>query len=108
MLRFSEDKGKLRFEVLVQPRSSRNQIIGEQEGALKIKLTAPPVDGEANQALVAFLAQFFGVAKKNVQIIKGESSRHKSVAIKGITSETFLKLTSKQGDVSKQENRPPV
>ncbi|MDD3023925.1 MAG: DUF167 domain-containing protein, partial [Syntrophomonadaceae bacterium] len=69
MLRFSEEAGRLRFEVKVQPRSSRNQIVGEQDGALKIKLTAPPVDGEANQALIAFLSRFFGVAKKNVQIV---------------------------------------
>ncbi|MDD3268993.1 MAG: DUF167 domain-containing protein [Syntrophomonadaceae bacterium] len=91
MLRFSEEDGRLRFEVRVQPRSSRNQIVGEQEGALKIKLTAPPVDGEANQALVAFLSQFFGVAKRDVQIVKGETSRHKSVSINGLKSEMFLK-----------------
>ncbi|MEN6325060.1 MAG: DUF167 domain-containing protein [Syntrophomonas sp.] len=90
MLRFSEENGRLRFEVKVQPRSSRNQIIGEQEGALKIKLTAPPVDGEANQALVAFLSQVFGVAKRDVQIVKGESSRNKSVSINGLKSQVFL------------------
>ena len=93
MLKFSEEAGGVKFEIKVHPRSSRNQIVGEQEGLLKIKLTAPPVDGEANQALVAFLAQFFKLPKKNVEIIKGETSRQKLVFIKGITSQTLLKKT---------------
>ncbi len=93
MLRVSEENGGIRFEVRVQPRSSRNQIIGEQEGALKIKLTAPPVDGEANPALVAFLSQLFGVAKRDVQILKGETSRHKSVSIQGLGVKVFLEKT---------------
>lgn len=92
MLRFNEEDGRLRFEVRVQPRSSRNQIIGEQEGALKIKLTAPPVDGEANQALVTFLSEILGVAKRDVQIVKGKSSRYKSVVVTGLSSAAFLQI----------------
>ena len=54
MLNIQETDNGIRIEVKVQPRSSRNQIAGEQDGALKVKLTAPPVEGEANQALVDF------------------------------------------------------
>ncbi|MEN6350599.1 MAG: DUF167 domain-containing protein [Syntrophomonas sp.] len=93
MLHYIEEAGGIRFEIKVQPRSSRNQIVGEHEGHLKIKLTAPPVDGEANQALIAFLSEFFKLPKKNVEIIKGETSRQKLVFIKGLTSEILLKKT---------------
>ena len=59
MINITEIPGGVRFEVKVQPRSSKNQVAGEQEGVLKIKLTAPPVDGEANQALIAYLSDCF-------------------------------------------------
>ncbi len=81
------------LEVQVQPRSSRNQVVGEQDGRLKIKLTAPPVEGEANQALVNFLAQLLQIPKKNVKLLKGESSRHKLIEIIGVTeTELIAKL----------------
>jgi uncharacterized protein (TIGR00251 family) len=81
------------LEVQVQPRSSRNQVVGEQDGRLKIKLTAPPVEGEANQALVNFLAQTLQIPKKNVKLLRGESSRHKLIEIIGVTeTELIIKL----------------
>lgn len=81
----------LRVEIKVQPRSSRNQVAGETEGALKIKLTAPPVDGEANQSLVEFLASTLKVPKNRINLVRGETSRHKLVEIQGITPEEFLR-----------------
>ncbi len=90
MLNIIETREGLRLEVLVQPRSSRNQIVGEFEGALKIKITAPPVEGEANQALVAFLSQRLKLSKSQVHLAKGESSRHKTVEIKGLNREQLL------------------
>jgi len=91
MFRLKEIEDGIRLEVRVQPRSSKNQIIGEYEGALKIKLTAPPVEGEANKVLVKFLAGLLKVPSKNVKLIKGETSRNKIVEIKGIDKETLLK-----------------
>lgn len=73
------------LEVQVQPRSSRNQVVGEQDGRLKIKLTAPPVEGEANQALVNFLARLLEIPKNNIILLKGETSRHKLIEIIGLT-----------------------
>ncbi|NLW45390.1 MAG: YggU family protein [Syntrophomonadaceae bacterium] len=75
----------VRFEVKVQPRSSRNELAGFQQGVLKVKLTAPPVEGEANQALISFLAEVLGTGKRNVEILKGETSRLKLVGVHGIS-----------------------
>ncbi len=91
MLNITATREGLRLDVIVQPRSSRNQIVGEFNGALKIKLTAPPVEGEANQALVVFLSKELKLAKNRVKITQGESSRHKTVAIKAMTPDEFKK-----------------
>jgi hypothetical protein len=91
MLRISEIAEGVRLEVKVQPRSSRNQVVGEQNGVLKIKLTAPPVDGEANSALVAFLASSLKVPRQDISILRGETSRNKLVEINGISSGELMK-----------------
>lgn len=75
----------IRLEVKVQPRASRNQIAGFQDGHLRVKLTAPPVDGEANQGLIAFMAQTLGVSKRDVIILRGETARLKLIGIHGIS-----------------------
>lgn len=75
------------LEVQVQPRSSRSQIVGVTEGRLKIKLTAPPVEGEANQALIDFLARELDLPRRNISLLRGETSRYKLVAIFGLSPE---------------------
>lgn len=75
----------VRLSVRVQPRASREAMLGVHDGALKVALTAPPVDGEANAALVAFLASSLGVAKRSVRIVRGETSKTKIVEIDGVT-----------------------
>ena len=67
------------FKVLVQPKSSKNEIVGLHDGALKVKLTAPPVDGAANKLCLKFLAKQLGTAKSNIDIISGETGRHKQL-----------------------------
>ncbi|MEQ8173727.1 MAG: DUF167 domain-containing protein [Syntrophomonadaceae bacterium] len=86
-----EFDGNVHLEIKVQPRSSRNQILGEQEGVLRVKLTAPPVDGEANQALLEFLARQLKVPRKNLRIIRGESSRQKLLEVTGISGSDVMK-----------------
>ncbi|MBW2117587.1 MAG: YggU family protein [Deltaproteobacteria bacterium] len=86
-VRRSASQIKTDIKVRVVPRSSRNQIIGVDDGIFKIKLTAPPVDGKANNALREFLAKRLGLAKGSVEIISGERSRQKSVRIYGLTLE---------------------
>ena len=73
------------IKVRAVPRSSRNQIIGVEDGVYKIKLTAPPVDGKANKALREFLAKRLGLARGSVEIVSGERSRQKSVRIHGLS-----------------------
>ena len=77
------DKGAT-FAVRVQPRASRNAVAGEMGDALKIALTAPPVEGKANEACVDFLAILLKVPRSSVTIASGESSRNKVVRIAGL------------------------
>ena len=84
-LRVTVKDGRVRFAVRVQPRASSNEIVGLHGDAMKIRLTAPPVDGAANEELVAFLSKVFVVGRKSVTILAGESSRSKIVEIEGIT-----------------------
>lgn len=79
-----ERGGSVRFGVRVSPRASREAILGVHDGALKVALTAPPVDGAANAALIAFLAKKLGVAKSAVRIASGETSRTKTVEVVGL------------------------
>jgi uncharacterized protein (TIGR00251 family) len=65
----------------IQPRASKNEICGVQDNSLKIRLTSPPVDGAANKLCREFLAGLFKVSKSAVEIISGETSRHKRVRI---------------------------
>ncbi len=90
-LNIQEGNKALILEVKVLPRASRNQIVGEQEGMLRVKLTAPPVDGEANQSLIEFLAHQLKVPKKNLHILRGDSSRQKLLEISGLDKEELLK-----------------
>lgn len=84
--------------VQVQPRSSGDGIAGLHEGRLKIRISAPPVDGKANERLTEVIARAFGVSKSSVEIIKGHTSRLKTVRIAGVSSEDYDTLLSKLGD----------
>lgn len=83
-LRLVERAGRVEVDVRVVPRSSREAVVGEHDGALKVALTAPPVDGEANAALVAFVAKALRVPKNAVSLIRGEKSKQKTLAIVGV------------------------
>jgi uncharacterized protein (TIGR00251 family) len=82
----------VRFPVRLQPRASSNEIAGLQGEALKVRVTAPPVDGAANDALVALLARRLGVARGRVTIISGPASRNKMVEVAGIDPQAILEL----------------
>ncbi|MGI6453936.1 MAG: DUF167 domain-containing protein [Syntrophomonadaceae bacterium] len=92
MLHLTEVENGIRMEIRVQPRSANNQVVGEYEGALKVKLNAPPVEGKANRALIQFLAQYLGVPKKNIILVKGELSQNKVVEIRGLKQEQLLEI----------------
>ena len=77
----------LLLAVKVQPRSSANEIIGPQGNELRIKLTAPPVDSAANQALLDLLAERLQCPRGRVELIRGHTSRHKLVKLHGISAD---------------------
>jgi uncharacterized protein (TIGR00251 family) len=91
-----ESQGTVSFDVRVTPRASRNAIEGEHAGALKIRLTAPPVDDRANESLRRLLAERLKVPLSAVRIVAGEKSRTKRVAISGITRDQVLALLQSQ------------
>ena len=75
------------FGVRVVPRASRNKIAGIQDGAVRIRLTAPPVEGAANEVLVAFLSSVLRVAKRDIELVSGQTSRNKVVSVSGLSPE---------------------
>ena len=80
----------LRVRVRLTPRASRNAIIGIRGDALAIAVTAPPVEGAANQVLVRFLAQHLSVPRRSIRIVKGEASRSKLLEIETSMPEAMI------------------
>ncbi len=91
-LRVQRHGGSVRFNVRVQPRASRSEVSGLHGDALKVRLSAPPVDGAANDALVELLAGLFAVGRRAVRSVAGTSSRAKIVEVDGVTEEQVLSL----------------
>lgn len=77
------------FPVRVQPRSSKNEIIGMQSGKLKVRLTSPPVENAANQLCIKLLSQWTGISKSKIRIISGLKNRNKKIKIDGINKNEF-------------------
>jgi uncharacterized protein len=80
------------FSVRVQPRASKDEIAGEMNGALKIRLRAPAVEDRANEALIGFLAQTLNTSKSAVRILSGDRSRTKRIELRGITADQVQQL----------------
>jgi len=78
------------IKVKIVPGSSKNKIIGAYNDALKITITAPPVEGKANKKCIAYLAKYFDVAKSKIEIISGQSNRNKLIKIYDINQKGFL------------------
>src|SRR5216684_4040518 len=91
-MQISEKDGVVSFTVRVQPRASRDEIVGEYQDGLKIRLTAPPVDDRANEALCKLLATRLKVPLAAVRIASGERSRTKRVEVLGVTTEMIREL----------------
>ena len=92
MIKSSEHNGALTFTVRVVPRASKSEIVGSHDGALKIRIAAPPVDGAANMELIKMLAKFFEVSKSAVKITSGETSKTKVVCIDGANAEKLVQI----------------
>jgi uncharacterized protein (TIGR00251 family) len=104
------DKGaveSITLPIRIQPRASKNEIIWMENGGLKIRLTSPPVDGAANEALIRFLADTLSVARSQVEIVRGKTSRDKIIRISGVgkaVAERLLNLKEKWSNIDYKEN----
>jgi uncharacterized protein (TIGR00251 family) len=87
-------KSGIRFPVTLQPRASRNEISGLHNGALKIRLTSPPVEGAANRSCIKFLAKTLGTSSSSVQIVSGLTNRNKVVEVVGMDEKSLLNCLS--------------
>ncbi|HEX9423221.1 MAG TPA: DUF167 domain-containing protein [Pyrinomonadaceae bacterium] len=92
MINYSDKDGMLIFKVRVVPSASRSEIVGEHDGALRVRIAAPPVDGAANEELVRLLARAFKVSRSAVEISAGQTSKLKQVRVGGITPEMLAAL----------------
>ena len=81
-----ETSSGVEIDVRVIPRARKTQPAGTRDDALLVRLAAPPVDGAANDALIAFLAEALDVPRRAVRVVSGERSRHKRVAVAGVTA----------------------
>jgi uncharacterized protein len=87
-----EEAGAIALDILVQPRASRAKIGPVHDGRLKIAVTSPPVDGEANAAVVELLAKRLGIARGAVEIVAGASGRRKTVRVTGVARAAIEEL----------------
>ena len=92
MLEIQERNGAVVFQVRVRPRASKDEVAGEIDGALKVRLQAPAVEGRANEALIEFLAQLLKTPKAAVRILSGDRSRTKRIEIRGVTGQQIQAL----------------
>jgi len=95
------------LKIYLQPRSSKNEMVGSYRDGIKIKLTAPPVEGKANEALIRFLAKTWDISPSQIEIVKGHHAREKTVRISGLTEQTALGLgiaPGRQADMKKKTN----
>jgi len=84
-----EKNGSIIFDIRVVPRASRSEIVGEHGGGLKVRIASPPVAGAANADLIRILAKYFGVAKKDIEIVGGQTSKNKRIKIVNLSQSEF-------------------
>lgn len=94
MLKLSEANGSVTFGVRVAPRAARTEAAGEHDGALRVRVAAPPVEGAANEELTRFLARALNVAPKDVETVGGHASKLKRVRVRGVELGRPLRLAS--------------
>lgn len=99
MIPYTESRDAIIFKVQVVPRASRSEIVGEHNGALRIRVAAAPVDGAANEAVIRTLALAFKVSRRAVQITAGQTSKLKHVRVTGGAPEALAALTLVTGDI---------
>jgi len=97
-VRLNESATGVTFSVRVQPRARRNAIVGELGDALKLAVTAPPVDGQANRACIEFFREALNLPRSSLTIASGQTSRNKVIRVSGITAAELLKRLQARAD----------
>ena len=92
----TEKSGTLYVSVHLQPKASKTEFVGMHSDALKVRVAAPAVENAANEACLSFFAKMFRLPKSNVSLHSGKASRHKVIALEGISTEQFLQDFAKQ------------
>ncbi|RJX26355.1 MAG: YggU family protein [Desulfurivibrio sp.] len=82
------------LDLYIQPKASRNSICGLHGDELKLAITAPPLDGRANKAVIHYLAELFGVAKSSISILSGQQSRHKRCLVQGLSFQEASRIVN--------------
>jgi len=85
LIDLTDNNGSITLTVRVVPRASKSEIVGEHQGALKVRIASPPVDGAANAELIKLLAKRLGVSKSDIEIVAGQTSKTKRVRISNIS-----------------------
>ena len=83
------------IKIYLQPKSSKNEMLGPYRDGIKVKVTAPPIEGKANEALIRFLAKKFGIPPSCIEILKGHHSREKTLKISGLSLQERLDFKKK-------------
>ena len=83
------------LKIYLQPKSSKNEVVGPYRNGIKVKITAPPVEGKANEALIRFLAKEFRISPSCIKIIRGHHSREKTLKISGLSLQERLDFKKK-------------
>ena len=96
MIRYSQHARTLTFAVRVAPRASRSEISGEHEGALRVRIAAPPAEGAANRELTRVIAKALKVPQNAVEIIAGKNSKNKTVRVQNVEAATLERLIQSQ------------
>jgi len=84
-MKLVEKDGAVRFEVHCKPRAKKSRVVGVRGDALEVAIAAPPVDGAANEELTRFVGKVLGIPRRDIQLVRGESSREKLLAITGLS-----------------------
>jgi len=92
VINYTEKNGAIVFNVRVVPRASKSEVVGEHDGALKVRIASPPVDGAANAELIKLLSKTFGVSKSEIEILAGQTSKTKQIKISNIKIERFREI----------------
>ena len=91
VLNINQHEEGIHFSVAILPRASKNEISGVMNGALKIRLTSPPVEGAANKACIKFLAKRLGISASRIDIVGGLTSKNKIIRVEGMDETAFLR-----------------